>query len=320
MYVLKHLSEDFQVNEISKEGRTGAKHAVYLLTKRDMSTPEALQLVATTVHIPSHAIGYAGLKDKRAVTSQYISIPAHYNLKETYTFGSVSLERVRFQDERLYPGFLEGNAFTLVIRNLTQPLCPQPMPLNYFGEQRFSTHNVAIGRAILLGNLAEAIRLIKDSGHSLSEKSHHHGTLMQLPKHLFRMYLHAYQSYLWNTCVSRLHAAGHLTENMRIPLIGFDLEEFLGDEVTSAVRGCIEAIMREENITYRDFILRQFPDMGLVSSLREVYIAVTDLQLGQLVSDTYFPNCYSCTVSFVLPKGSYATVFVKQIVADVDAL
>ncbi|MFC1705076.1 tRNA pseudouridine(13) synthase TruD [Nanoarchaeota archaeon] len=75
MYKIKQIPEDFVVREktnvkFSDEG----DFSYFLLKKRNYTTLRAVQAIATYFKIPTKFIGFAGTKDKNAITEQFISI------------------------------------------------------------------------------------------------------------------------------------------------------------------------------------------------------------------------------------------------------
>ena len=75
MYKIKEIPEDFVVKEITnvKAGEKG-DYSYFWLKKRDYTTIRAVEKIAERLRIPVKNIGFAGSKDKRALTEQLISI------------------------------------------------------------------------------------------------------------------------------------------------------------------------------------------------------------------------------------------------------
>ena len=75
--VIKQRPEDFLVEELPLYQPSGAGEHIYLFVqKRGMSTLELVNLLATHFGVTKREIGYAGLKDKQAITRQVFSIHA----------------------------------------------------------------------------------------------------------------------------------------------------------------------------------------------------------------------------------------------------
>ncbi len=71
---LKRLPEDFQVEELSDFPLDGGDYALYRLTKRSMGTPEAVEALCRRWRIPEARVGWGGLKDRHALSRQFLTI------------------------------------------------------------------------------------------------------------------------------------------------------------------------------------------------------------------------------------------------------
>jgi len=152
MYVLKTIPQDFIVKErsnveIKKEGQ----YTYFLLKKTDYNTLKALQTVANVLHYNIKDFGYAGNKDKKAITEQLCSVKGNPNL-EHIKLTDIEVKEVGKGDKPISLGDLEGNEFTITIRNIEKLPEKKEEFTNYFGEQRFGRNNVEVGRAIVKGD------------------------------------------------------------------------------------------------------------------------------------------------------------------------
>lgn len=156
------------------ENPTNKEHLVLELEKINTDTNFAVSQIARGLSVGRNRIGYAGLKDKRAITSQRISVYKP-NLEKVKKFGVKGMElRNPVWGERIELGDLVGNQFTITIRNVEQneneikkiinefsKQIELGIP-NYFGTQRFGgkrdvTH--IVGKALLKENFKEAVLL-----------------------------------------------------------------------------------------------------------------------------------------------------------------
>ncbi|MFO0830977.1 MAG: tRNA pseudouridine(13) synthase TruD [Phycisphaerales bacterium] len=172
--VIKQRPEDFLVDEQPQYQPSGEGEHVYLLVqKRGMSTLDMTRVIARHFGVRPGAVGFAGLKDKHAVTRQIISV--HTPGKKHTDFPMLQHEQVAIlwadqHNNKLRPGHLAGNRFSIRIRNVEptrvrdahrvlQRLAATGVP-NRFGEQRFGmlANNHLIGRALVLGDFDEAVR------------------------------------------------------------------------------------------------------------------------------------------------------------------
>ena len=337
MYTLKQLPEDFMVKEISNvKADPQGKYLYFWLKKKGLNTIDAVKEIARQLRIKEKQIGFAGSKDKHAVTEQMVSLlgVTRENV-ERVKINDVSLEYYGYGNKPISLGDLEGNRFEIIIRNIELEKTEKILWLeNYFDEQRFSQNNVNIGKYLLKKDFRRAASFIDDlkAQKYLEQKpTDYVGALKVLPIRLLRMYVNAYQSYLWNKTVARYldqqgktlkkidYSNGELVfisdqekfKDLKIPLIGFGHEEAEDKEVQTI----IDKIMEEENISYRDFIIKQIPELTLEGELRTVFVEVKDLKVGKKEKDQLNPGKKKMKVSFTLPKGSYATMAIKRMVS-----
>src|SRR3989344_3037018 len=336
MYQLKQLPEDFVV--IERPAAKAEQHGKYLyfwMKKREKNTIDAIKELAKALRIREKDIGFAGSKDKHAVTEHLISLlGAKKEIVEELVIPQVVLEFYGYGIKPISLGDLQGNQFEIVVRNLAKEKIEEITGVeNYFDEQRFSKHNVEIGRHLIKKDFAKAAKLIDDpkTGQYLEKKPHDYvGAIKFLPARLLRMYVNAYQSYLWNKTVARyleqmgkvlkkiVYSEGELVfvsnadkfKDLKIPLIGFGQE---GSE-DRKVQDIINEIMEEEKLSYADFIIKQIPELTLEGELRKAIVPVHDLEIGRKASDELNHGKKKLKVSFVLPKGSYATMAIRRMV------
>ena len=166
---LKELPEDFRVHELldfteSKDGL----YRIHRLQKQKLTTIEALNLVASEAGVGRETIAHAGLKDRQAITEQWISVRGQRvdirrpNLRVSYVGRSA---------EPITSKLSSGNRFAVVLRDLDPRAAAtvrRSMPSlvgtgfpNYFDDQRFGClkHNQGfIMRQILRGDYQGALR------------------------------------------------------------------------------------------------------------------------------------------------------------------
>ena len=173
---LKVRPEDFLVEEIPLYNPDGQGEHIYLFVeKRELTTLQLRDALARHFQVQRHCIGHAGLKDKHAITRQVISI--HTPGKKPEDFPSFQHDRAQvlwadLHTNKLKRGHLSGNRFSIKVRNVdpmsvrnakkTLDLLALKGAPNRIGEQRFGFlgNNHLVGRAMILGQADEAIRLI----------------------------------------------------------------------------------------------------------------------------------------------------------------
>jgi tRNA pseudouridine13 synthase len=145
---LKRLPDDFRVEELPavQPGARG-RYTFYCLTKRGLGTPEAVDLIVRRWNLARSQVGYGGLKDRHALTVQYLTIlngPARLLREPSFT-----LEPLGRLTHPYGPSHFAGNRFQIVLRDLSraaaahavQALAELPrdgLP-NYFDAQRFGS-------------------------------------------------------------------------------------------------------------------------------------------------------------------------------------
>jgi tRNA pseudouridine13 synthase len=110
--------EDFEVEEIPAYEPSGQGDFLYLwIEKRDMGAEYFTRQIAKRLGIAASEIGTAGLKDRRAVTRQMVSLPASVEPRLPQLDGDgITVLRVSRHGNKLRPGHLHGNRFRILIR------------------------------------------------------------------------------------------------------------------------------------------------------------------------------------------------------------
>jgi tRNA pseudouridine13 synthase len=165
---LKGLNEDFLVTEMPLHQPTGEGEHIWLdVEKNGANTAFVAQRLAEAAGVQERDVGYAGLKDRYAITRQWFSIYLPNGKGEGETTDLTQLQHPEFKVlaqsrhvKKLRPGDLQGNRFRIVLRDVTgdrgaieanlEAVVSQGVP-NYFGAQRFGFEggNVEQGRAML---------------------------------------------------------------------------------------------------------------------------------------------------------------------------
>lgn len=316
---LKQVPEDFVVKEIPGFQKGKGQYNIFLLKKRDYTTEKAIQTLCSALHIDRKRVGYAGIKDRRAVTEQYISI-LHVGREkvESLEFEDLELEFIDISDNPISLGDLKGNKFEIVARDLDEDvdINSDKKIKNYFDEQRFSHNNDLVGKAMIKGNFEKAVALVLESQGSYEDKmkkfleehpNNYIGALQLIPHKILLLFVHAYQSRIFNKTIEKLKPK----ENVEVPIVGFDTD-FEDEEVERI----IQKLMKEEKITERDFIIQSFPSLTCMGDKRKIYVEPQNLEVSQLEEDELNKGKYKVKITFSLPKGAYATNVAKQIIKE----
>jgi len=168
---LKRLPEDFQVEELTDFGPDSAgEFALYRLTKRGLGTPEVIEAVVRRWNIARRQISYGGLKDRHAVTSQFVTI--HRGPRRDLRQANFELEYRGQAAQPFGPSDIRANRFQIVIRSLAvaqseaaetalEEVRRDGLP-NYFDDQRFGSVGESgefVARAWIAGDYERALWL-----------------------------------------------------------------------------------------------------------------------------------------------------------------
>ncbi|RUM73677.1 MAG: tRNA pseudouridine(13) synthase TruD [Sulfurovum sp.] len=213
-FLFNASARDFIVEEIPLYDFSGeGEHLVVKIRKKEMTTWEMLDVLSSHLGIRRRDIGYAGLKDKHAMTIQYISLPA--NLKErlsTFEHDKIKILETTRHNNKIRVGHLKGNRFDIRLKkvlgiqkekldSVLKWVDANGVP-NYFGNQRFGTNG---------DNWQDGKKLLD-------------GTLKMRDKKTREFLMGSYQSYLFNQWLSK---------RMEINLL---IEEFNEEEVEQLMK------------------------------------------------------------------------------------
>lgn len=322
---LKATPADFVVEEIPAYLPGGeGEHLFLWIEKEDVPADGLVRHLAQSLGVPRDEIGVAGLKDRRAITRQFVSVPARAadRVESAGTESIRILSAVR-HGNKLKTGHLRGNRFSILVRDVAASLSQAEAIVarlrefgvpNYYGEQRFGLggETVSLGFALLRG-----------------EK-----TTRDIPpakrKFLLRLALSAAQSELFNLAlVDRLNRG-----ELRIVLVGDVLKKtttgglFVADDVATEqarldagetqITGPLfgpkmtapdaepaereAALLASANLP--DDAFRRYPKLT-TGTRRPYLVAVPDLAVAEDPDGLRF--------TLTLPAGAYATVVLREL-------
>lgn len=398
---LREVPEDFVVVELGPGPRQRpGPYAAARVRLRNWETNRFAQRAAREAGVRVQDVAFAGMKDKRAVTEQWFTFRcAPERLAALAGLQDVEVLSVHASDERAFAGSHAGNRFVLRVRGaradrdavarvVAQVRAEAGVP-NFFGPQRFGaafrpvTH--LVGRAIVAGDLEEAVRLYLGNpmptespeasrGRRVYEETRdpaaalavYPGTLeperamlerlvrrpgdwrhclQALPQNLLQLFVHAWQSYLYNLVLSARLEAGL---GLRAAQPG-DRVLPLGDDGTRTVlvtawnrprvqreidagRAAVtaplvgtatplaedapgeaeRAVLAGHGVEPAAFRCRELPEVASEGRRRAVLEPVRDLEVAWEGDDPVF--------SFALGRGAYATVVLREVMkAGLDA-
>ncbi len=343
--------EDFIVEELPlyEPSRTGT-HTYFAIRKRNLSTIEVINRIARELRIHTRDIGYAGLKDKNAVTTQVLSVegvtPEQVLRIEQPAIEVLWAER---HTHKLRVGHLRGNRFKLTLRDMSHDtltqinavmdrLVTEGVP-NRFGVQRFGNKNDShlIGKALVKADW-EAVKcyILANDGvpEQKFERKPVETVVNAIPHKLRRLYLSAYQAHLFNRVLeARMPHLGKLLEgdiavkhSNGAPFLveQATIEQSRADAFEISPSGPIFGYkMRMPSGDVRDLEISVLADEGV---RLEEFRKVAGIRLSgtrrplrmpiQLHEVSTVGNNFGVRLGFTLPAGGYATVVLEELLAD----
>ena len=315
--------DDFVVSEVPRDLPSGeGEYAYAYVEKRGLNTHDLVSALRKQ-GVPYNDVGIAGLKDRKAVTRQWLSVPVRYSphleaLDELD--GARVLETSRHGD-RLRRGHLRGNRFEARVRDpepgwqdlsrtIIEQLASAGLP-NYFGPQRFGRYN---------SNAIDALRMLRGDkvpgGRRLNDFF-----ISALQAHLFNWNLkERIESGVYERVLAGDRARRHDTGGMF--LVGdaaaeserarrLDISALLPLYGRKVSGGLEEAAAHEERTLQRFGLRRSDFRPYTRGAWRISRVRPEDIALRPC-SDGY-------VAEFTLPSGSYATTLLRELTKSVPA-
>ncbi len=328
--------KDFIVKEEPLYSFSGdGEHLILKVRKRGLSTWEMIDIISNEVGVPKRDIGYAGLKDKNALTIQYISIPKKYqSTLKNLSHPDIKILDSTYHNNKIRVGHLKGNYFEIRLKKVLGAskdkidstldwIESNGLP-NYFGYQRFGVEgrNYIDGKKILDGELK-----LKD-------------------KKLSKFLVSAYQSFLFNNWLSK---------RIELSRVLGDFSEDEAEKIFNLKSGSLKGVKSQESFfkILRGDLMMHYPfgrvffakdlekesqrfkskDISPTGALfgkrvklsEDVAFEIEKNFLTQIkesgsrryawifpkeIKKSYIPQKAHYEMSFFLPKGSYATVVI----------
>ncbi|MDD5373684.1 MAG: tRNA pseudouridine(13) synthase TruD [Sulfurimonas sp.] len=304
---------DFVVDEVPKEEFLGrGNYLILKVQKVELTTWDMIAVFAELLDVPAQKIGYAGLKDKHATTTQYISVESkHEHALKNFQHKQIKiLEKIR-HSHSIRMGDLAGNRFSInlydvdmmdagKIEKVARKIAKTGLP-NYFGYQRFGQDASSID---------QAKEMIK-------------GELFIEDAKLKSFLISVYQSYYFNEWLRERIILSREKNNSEFLLLSGDV--YVGKD------GKLSTL---KLIPTKEFASKKLVPTGLLCG-RDTFRAKYDArEIEEKYDDEFlpekgyrrealiYPSDIDCkfvkketmlNLSFTLPKGSYATVFLESI-------
>jgi tRNA pseudouridine13 synthase len=315
--------EDFRVTELLGFEPCGSGEHVYLrIIKKDLNTQDLARQIARVAGLRIGDIGYSGLKDRWAVTDQWLSVYISNKKEPDWHIldnDKVSVVEVTRHQKKLRRGVHKNNAFEIVLRNFSGPVEQLESRIqqiaggvpNYFGEQRFGWGG---------NNLLKAQQMFADN------------TLRTLKREKRSLYLSAARSFLFNKILSRRvdeHTWNHYMQGDLFSLEGSRsifstdcldavLEKRLqaGDiHPSGALWGRGDVLSKESVAELENQVVAPYAQLadGLAGAGLEQQRRALRLIPGQLET-RWLDAKTALYMSFTLSAGSYATAVLRELV------
>jgi len=338
--IIKQIPEDFVVEEIpydyfSRDNGEGA-YTYFTLKKINIDSFSAVERAARALKRKPKDISIAGIKDKKAITSQVCSVKG--KIKE-YSDDLIEIKVLGRGARPVSSGFIKGNRFRIVARGLPQGYKIKRnagcIP-NYYDSQRFGIdkNNILIGKGIVKRDFSPVLNALGCKGlNELKRKD--------LAKKV-KFFLSSYVSILFNKTLQKIIKEEHNEtfdnfslyqsfivdkpneqQSFMIPIAGFGLEQEMEELKEKEpghyeqIKRIIAGIMDEEGICESDFIIREFPEISCESVLRNAFIDAAGFSVIEQGKDELNEGREKIILGFEIPSGSYATVVLKDLFADV---
>jgi len=323
---IRTTPDDFKVVEnLGFEPEGEGEHVFLYVRKRGENTDWVARQLAKFAGLNPRDAGYAGKKDRHAVTEQWFSLPMINRPEPNWRlFGGKTIDILKTarHARKLRTGSLKGNRFQLRLRDVThedeflariEQVKAQGVP-NYFGEQRFGFD---------FGNLDKGVAVLE-------------GRLKERQRNKKTIYISAVRSWCFNHLISqRINGDGlfspmdgdvfMLAESQSCfvePAVSDELLSRLAEKEirpTAAMwgRGTLltESVAREwEDAQLKPWenVLERLEHIGIKQERRAAVLHPQGLEAVRESEGQWL-------LSFDLPSGAFATSVLRELVVTTDA-
>ena len=322
--VIRTSNEDFLVTEIPAFEPDGeGEHWYIKIRKNGENSDWVAKQLAQFFKVTSKEIGYAGKKDRHAITEQWFSVclPGVKTISmQAFNSASIEVLEVQKHSRKLRTGALKGNKFSLHLRDVSDDIefarrlamIEKGVP-NYFGEQRFG---------IAGGNLSRGISLLKEEFKERNRNKK--GLYISAVRSWFFNHLLSarIQEQLWSKIMTgdvlmlngtKSHFVADDIEALTLRMDDLDLH--LTGPLCGRGRPLVtETAQQWENalLAPHSEIIERLEYTGLSQDRRSIRLLA-----GNLQSVCIQPGVWQ--VSFELPPGSFATSVLRELCDYRDA-
>lgn len=345
---IKLFPEDFIVEEIPIERKEEKGDFIHFtLIKKNWNTVRALRAIAKKLGVGIKRFGWAGNKDKFAITSQRISVWKVKKEKlEKIKIKDIELKDFQSAGEKIKIGDLIGNKFTISIREIPHSSkeifqivnefkneMKNGIP-NFFGPQRFGIIrpiNHLVGKEILKGNFERAVKIIlcypeeknnyarkflvenwkswnkaleifpkvldierRILNHLSKYPNDFIGSLRKISRPLRKIFVHSYQSYIFNLSLSKCIMLNEIPKEL--PIVGYN----------SKLDAITKEVLKKEGIKKEQFRIKSMPELSEEGTMRKTLFRPKNFKVLE-IKDNFLKIC------FELEKGCFATILLREL-------
>jgi tRNA pseudouridine13 synthase len=321
---IKTAPEDFEVEEIPAYSPCGTGDFLYLwVEKRSLGAEYFVRQIARRLDIQAGEVGCAGLKDRHAVTRQWVSVPAAAEPCLSGLEGDgIRVLSVSRHGNKLRPGHLRGNRFRILVRGAVAGAASLLPPLlaavraeglpNFYGAQRFGKdgETVRTGMDLLAGKrprrISPFLRKLSLSAAQSALFNHYVGERMRAG--LLRRVLAGDVMAKWP------FGGMFVAQDVPVEQARLEAREIIpagpmfGKKMFAAAGEAAErerAVLRDSGLSVEAF--RGFGK--LLSGTRRYTFAYMDDLIAIVEPE-------GVRLTFTLPSGSYATVLLRELMHD----
>lgn len=322
--LIKSQPEDFVVDEkLSFDLADEGDHVFLHIRKRDLNTDEVARKIVRLAGVKPFDLGYAGKKDRRAVTEQWFSV--HLPGRREVDWTPLNSDRIEVLEQRrhvrkLRIGALSGNTFHLVVRQIDgdreslearlQEIQRTGVP-NYFGAQRFG---------LQANNLVQAVEMFTTG--ELPHAQNLRGLLVSAARSFLfneilarRVAAHTWNQWLDGEVLMLDGSASFFRPDPADPALAERLSTFdvhpsgaLWGTGPSLVEGaCCE--LEQSVIDAHPVFAEGLAGLGLRQERRALRLGVKDLSW-------IWRDDHTLYLVLTLPAGSYATAVLRELYGE----
>ncbi|KAH8860268.1 Pseudouridylate synthase 7 like [Schistosoma japonicum] len=331
----------------------------FVLYKEGKDTLSAIQVLSRFLHVGPNVFSYAGTKDRRAITTQFVTAKS-INSK-TLSLLNARLHGLRvgnfsYVSSPLFLGDLDGNQFVVVLRSVCAPRSVVETAINawkctgfvnYYGLQRFGhsskSKSFEIGKKIKERYLQSGdakgcadecpVGIEKTLLLGISKYGKTLNAIQMLPRNLRQLYVHSYQSFLWNHVASRRMAQqnpgsfyaqpGDLYYNDKDITVSDNCADDVSfdDSALQINNSSVNSAASSKSLFTHPLVvgedeINKIPLKSVVLPVpgADWYIELLKVD-GLTLKD--FNHSKAVVLTFNLPKSSYATMAIREITKTV---